>query len=71
MKWKRVLSGKTYCDSDRRFVLEFMGGTWWLSRAEQRSDNVLRPVAPLGSYRTCREARKAAEQFAAAPPMSL
>jgi hypothetical protein len=57
------LDNKIYCDSDRQFVIEYMAGVYWLARAEIQGSEVRRS-ALIGKYRTCREARRAAEDAA-------
>jgi hypothetical protein len=60
VKWRRLANGKTYHDADRKFVIEFMAGAYWLARREADGSTV-----HLGKYRSCREARRAAEVHAA------
>lgn len=62
MRWRRVLDNKIYCDSEKRFVIEYMAGMYFLATAKIEGRQIVRN-ALIGKFRSCREARRAAEAY--------
>ncbi len=63
LRWFRSPDGETYIDADRRFIIEYIARSYGLYLAKIEGDTVVRSSTTIGKFRTCREARRAAENF--------
>jgi len=63
VQWIRSLDGKSYHDADKKFVIEYIARTYWLALAKMEGSSIVRSSTTIGKYRTCREARRAAENY--------
>jgi hypothetical protein len=52
-----------YIDASKTFVIEYIARSYWLALAKVEGSSVARSSTTIGKFRTCREARKAAENY--------